>query len=51
VFDINALVLVVSELTLLEFSDQNLSVMQALDGDFLADNVVLDNLESVRITR
>jgi hypothetical protein len=46
--DINALVLVVSELALLEFSDQELSVIQALDGDFLGYNVVLDNLGSVR---
>ena len=42
--DIDTLVRVVSELALLELSDQELSVVEALDGVFLVDNVVLDNL-------
>jgi hypothetical protein len=46
--DIDALVLVVSELALLEFSDQKLSIVQALEGDFLGYNVVLNNLDMVR---
>jgi hypothetical protein len=46
--DIDALILVVSGLALLEFSDQELSVVQALDRDFLGYNVVLNNLGRVR---
>ena len=42
--DIDALVLVVSELSLLELSDQELSVVEAVGWVFLVDNVVLDNL-------
>jgi hypothetical protein len=37
--DIDALVLVVSELALLELSDQELSFTQVLDRDFLGDNL------------
>jgi hypothetical protein len=49
--DIDALVLVVSELALLEISDQELSIAQALERDFLGDSVILDNLGQVRRKR